>query len=57
MTYDLPNVVAMHFSQTDKYFVTMDKRENPNNIKESKYFITVFESTNLKKVFIPKVLC
>jgi hypothetical protein len=40
----------MHFSQTNKYFVTIDKRENGNNGKDSKHFITVFESATLKKV-------
>lgn len=44
LTYDLPNVLAMQFSPSGKFIVTIDKREN-------KHYLTVFDSKTLTVFF------
>jgi len=43
LTYDLPNVLAMHFSPGGKFLVTIDKREN-------KHYLAIFDSRTLTLV-------
>jgi translation initiation factor 2A len=45
ISYDLPGVIAMHFSKGEKYLVTIDKRD------KDKHYITVFEVPTLKKAY------
>jgi len=59
LTYDLPNVLAMHFSPCGKYLVTIDKRENKHylSILEAKTLtlITEYETIKYKKENWPQV--
>ncbi len=42
--YELPGILAIHFSTGQNHLVTLDKRE------KEKHYITVFEVPTLKKV-------